>query len=67
MKNIKHKIYKFFREIVKEVVEERARKDLKIYCDLAKLILDCKTDKISLQTIDFLSRMDINPEEFNNK
>lgn len=65
MNKIKQKIFTFFREIVKGVIEEREKRNLSMYSDLARLILDCKTGKLSIQTIDFLSRMDINPEEFN--
>lgn len=65
MNKIKQKIFTFFREIVKGVIEEREKRNLSMYSDLAMLILDCKTGRLSIQTIDFLSRMDINPEEFN--
>jgi len=64
-KQIRQYIYNICREVITNEIDEKNLRDLKATSDLAKLIIDAKNNKLSMESQDFLCRMNIHPELFN--
>lgn len=65
MKRIKKFIYNIVVDATQEI-EIRQRENLLNHtADLARLIIDCKNNNLSLQSRAFICRMNIHPDTFN--
>ena len=68
---MKDKIRKFIADIISSEIGENFYKlrevELKHTADLARLMIDCKNNNLSLRSRDFMMRMNIHPNEFTKK
>ena len=64
MKIIKKFIYDIVVDATQELERRQRETSLNHTADLARLLIDCKNNKLSLQSRAFICRMNINPKDF---